>query len=147
MGAGDLRRRWGVPAPFWPTSAREGAAKGEWCSQTSRAGTIDLLVSLDYDVRSRALALGRVADILAARGQLDDALRIYQEELPVLERLGDTRSLVVGRSNQAVALLYRGEKGDREEAARLLRLALEAATVMQIPEAATIRSIRLKYHL
>ncbi len=99
------------------------------------------------DIRSRALALGRVADILAAQGQLDEALRIYQEELPVLERLGDTRSLIVGRSNQAVALLYRDENGDREEAARLLRLALAAATVMQIPEVANIRAIQFKYHL
>jgi hypothetical protein len=39
-----------------------------------------------------AEAQGRIADILQARGQLDEALRIRQEEeLPVYERLGDVR--------------------------------------------------------
>jgi Ca2+-binding EF-hand superfamily protein len=37
--------------------------------------------------------MGQIADILQARGKLDDALRIrQQEELPVYESLGDLRS-------------------------------------------------------
>ncbi|MBF0125920.1 MAG: hypothetical protein HQM02_01800 [Magnetococcales bacterium] len=40
--------------------------------------------------------MGRIADSLQARGQLDEALRIYQEEsLPVLERLGDILALAI----------------------------------------------------
>ena len=42
--------------------------------------------------RGVAMAEGLVADVLQARGQLDEALRIRQEEeLPVYERLGDVR--------------------------------------------------------
>ena len=37
--------------------------------------------------------MGKIADILQARGETDEALRIRQEEeLPVYERLGDVRS-------------------------------------------------------
>ena len=44
------------------------------------------------DVRERAVTLGKIADILQARGELDEALRIRrEEELPVYERLGDVR--------------------------------------------------------
>jgi phosphopentomutase len=40
------------------------------------------------DVRSKAVTMGKIADILQARGQLDEALRIRQEEeLPVLNAL------------------------------------------------------------
>ncbi|MFD2233224.1 CHAT domain-containing protein, partial [Phaeospirillum tilakii] len=45
------------------------------------------------DVRSRAVTMGKIADILQARGELDAALKIRQEEeLPVYDRLGDVRS-------------------------------------------------------
>jgi phosphopentomutase len=44
------------------------------------------------DGREKALTMGKIADVLQARGQLDEALRIRQEEeLPVYERLGDVR--------------------------------------------------------
>ena len=49
------------------------------------------------DIRSRAVILGPIADALAWRGELDEALRIYREEvLPVYERLGDVRSRAGG---------------------------------------------------
>ena len=42
------------------------------------------------DARGAAIAGGEIADILYARGELDEALRIRrEEELPVFERLGD----------------------------------------------------------
>jgi hypothetical protein len=50
--------------------------------------------------RDAALASGLIADILQARGQLDEALKIRNEEqLPVYERLGDVhaRALTMGR--------------------------------------------------
>ena len=44
-------------------------------------------------VRDWAVTMGKIADILQARGELDEALRIRrEEELPVYERLGDVRS-------------------------------------------------------
>lgn len=92
--------------------------------------------------REVALARGLRADILQARGQLDEALQIRQEqELPVYEKLGATRDLLVGRANLAINYLMRGKPGDRTEAVRLLRLALEAARKMQIPEAEQIVGI------
>jgi hypothetical protein len=45
------------------------------------------------DVRERAVTMGKIADILFSRGDLDEALRIRrEEELPVYDRLGDVRS-------------------------------------------------------
>ncbi len=42
-----------------------------------------------------ALAMGRIADILQARGEWDEALRIRREEqMPVYEWLGNVYSLI-----------------------------------------------------
>ena len=58
-------------------------------------------------------------------GELDEALRIRREEqLPVYEKLGDVRSLLVGRANLAIGCLQRGQQNDREQANALLCLAL-----------------------
>jgi tetratricopeptide (TPR) repeat protein len=71
------------------------------------------------DVQSRAVTLGKVADILAARGDLDEALRIRrEEELPVYERLGDVRSRAVTLGQVADILAARG---DLDEALRIRR--------------------------
>lgn len=88
---------------------------------------------------------GQVGDILQARGQLDEALRIRKEEqLPVFERLGDIRSLLVGRANLARTLLQRGRDGDRLEAADLLQRALRSAEDLRLPDAEQIRTIMKK---
>ena len=97
-----------------------------------------------YDVRERAVTMGKIADILQARGQLDEALKIRnEEELLVYERLGDVRALLVGRANLAIALLTRGRAEDRDEARRLLHLALELdeARRLKLPEAQNIEQI------
>ena len=89
-----------------------------------------------------ATAMGYVADILQHRGETDEALRIRREEqLPVYERMGLARDLAIGRANLALMLIQRGESGDREEAARLLKLALEATQSMGLPEAEPIRDL------
>jgi hypothetical protein len=86
--------------------------------------------------------MGKIADILEARGQLDEALKIRtDEELPVYERLGDVRSLLVGRANLAIGLLQRGAAGDLGEARRLLGLALGDAHRLRLPEAQQIEQI------
>ena len=61
------------------------------------------------DVRAKAVTMGKIADILQARGQLDEALRIRtEEELPVYERLGDVRSKAVTMGKIADILQARG---------------------------------------
>ena len=60
--------------------------------------------------REAALAAGCRADILEARGELDEALRIRQEEeLPVYAKLGDVRSRAVTMGKIADILQARGE--------------------------------------
>ena len=72
----------------------------------------------------------------------EKALRIRREEqLPVHERLGNVRSLLVARTNLALTLLARNQPGDALEARRLLDLALDAARRLRIPEAAQIEEI------
>jgi hypothetical protein len=94
------------------------------------------------DVRSVAVTKWNIATILEARDDLDGALRILQEEvLPVFERLGDVHGLLMGRSYLALSLLRRGGQGDRNEAGRLMRLALDGAQRLQLPEAQQIRQI------
>lgn len=71
------------------------------------------------DVREKAVTMGKIADILQARGELDEALRIRrQDQLPVFERLGDVRSKVVTMGKIADILQARGEL---DEALRIRR--------------------------
>jgi hypothetical protein len=93
-------------------------------------------------VRSAAVTRGQIADILQARGQLDEALRIRTEEqLPVYERLGDVRGLLVCRAMIALALLSRGRADERAQANTLLCLALAAAQRLRLSEASQIEQI------
>jgi tetratricopeptide (TPR) repeat protein len=65
------------------------------------------------DERSRAIAMGRIADILASRGQLDQALKIHrEEELAVYERLLDTRERAVTMGKIAEILWVRGQRDE-----------------------------------
>jgi tetratricopeptide (TPR) repeat protein len=62
---------------------------------------------------------GKIADILQARGQLDQALAIREnDELPVYERLGDVREAAVTRTK--IADIYAGQ-GKLDEAKRIWR--------------------------
>lgn len=75
-------------------------------------------------------------------GELEEALRIRrEEELPVYERLGDVRELLVGRVNMAILLLRSDNDEARLEAAGLLRSALTDARRLGIPEADRIARI------
>ena len=89
--------------------------------------------------------MGNIAEILHARGQLDEALRIRQEEqLPVFERLGDMRSLLVCQTNLAQLYAKRGYEVDRPKIDKLLRDAHAAAEELQLPQAAQIAGIYKK---
>ncbi|WP_026154922.1 tetratricopeptide repeat protein [Thiolinea disciformis] len=60
--------------------------------------------------RERALSYGVYADILQARGQLDEVLRIRTtEELPVYEQLGEVRSIAITKGQIADILQARGQ--------------------------------------
>ena len=71
-------------------------------------------------MRSRAVTLGKIADILQARGQLDEALAhlASEEELPVFERLGDVRARALTLGQMADILQARGQL---DEALRIHR--------------------------
>ena len=61
-------------------------------------------------VHSEAVTQGQIADILQSRGDLDEALRIRQEqELPVYRKLGDVRSEAMTQGKIADILFRRGE--------------------------------------
>ncbi len=93
-------------------------------------------------MHATAVAKGRIAGIMRARGDLDASLRIRrEEELPTYERLGDVRFLLFARWNLASTLLSRGRGGDREEARGLLIMALEEARRLQLPEAGQIEQL------
>lgn len=103
-----------------------------------------ILYQSQKDEMNTAETSGRIADIHQARGELDEALRIRrEEELPVFERLGDVRSLLVGRANLAL-LCLKFDPPRRAEANQLLCQALTAAKRMNIPEAGQIRMILIE---
>ncbi len=78
---------------------------------------------------------------------MDAALRIRQEEqLPVYERLGDVRNLLITQAKIAIILLQQ-QPPDQQQAAHLLSLAWQAAQRLRIPEAAQILDIMRDYAL
>jgi tetratricopeptide (TPR) repeat protein len=71
------------------------------------------------DERALAMTKGRIADILARRGETEEALRIRRkEEMPVYKRLGGVRSIAVTMGKIADILSRRGET---DEALRIRR--------------------------
>ena len=71
------------------------------------------------DETNKAETMGKIADILQERGELDEALRIRrEEELPVYERLGDVRSRAVAMGR--IADIYEA-RGELDEALRIRR--------------------------
>ena len=65
--------------------------------------------------RDAAIASGKIADILMARGRLDEAEAIRrEEELPVFERLGDIREKAVTLGKIADILMARGRLDEAE---------------------------------
>ena len=89
------------------------------------------------DVRSRAVTLGKMADVYQARGDLDEALRIRRdEELPVYEKLGDVRSRAM---TQAMLGQIWMQKGDIAACIPLWRSAHEQLFRMKLPEAKIVQ--------
>ena len=99
------------------------------CNVAEKAGQVDRAMAVAQEKavldrergeeRGVALAMGKVADILRARWELDEALRIRREEqLPVYKKLGDVRSWAVTMGKMADILQDRGEL---DEALRIRR--------------------------
>ena len=92
---------------------------GEWdaCLELVRGSILPHLGAGADIWRAKAWAL--LADILQARGELDEALRIRrEEELPVFERLGDVRSKAVTMGK--IADIHQA-RGEFDEALRIRR--------------------------
>ena len=84
--------------------------------------------------------MGQIADVLQARGDWDEALRIRREEvLPVYEALGDKRELLVAQTKLAGLLQTLNPQQHAAEIRQLLTTALYSAIALQIPEQETIR--------
>jgi hypothetical protein len=77
--------------------------------------------------------MGQVADILQARGELDEAVRIDREHvLPILERHGG-RDLLVALANLGSRLIKRGGAEDLVEARSHVERAAAMARAMRVP--------------
>ena len=86
--------------------------------------------------------MGKIADIIEARGELDEALRIRQdEELPVYLRLKTARDALWCKKEIGLSLLKRNNPDDRSQAAEYLQQALATAQQLRLPEAETIAQI------
>jgi ATP/maltotriose-dependent transcriptional regulator MalT len=59
--------------------------------------------------RDRAIRLGDIARLLAARGEVDQALNLQQESLAILEALGDKHEQAITLCNIARLLVAKGE--------------------------------------
>ena len=77
---------------------------------------------------------GRQADVAGAR-RIGRGAADREEELPVYERLGDMRSLLICRANIGMNYLARGSAGDRHNALQLLNMAFQDAQRLKLPEA------------
>ena len=98
------------------------------------------------DLDQIAITQGKIADILEARGHLDEALRIRrEEELPVYERLGNARELAVTQVKIAMHLLRHSDQ--RGEAETLLRQAHNAFSTMGLPEADHVAGLMHRHNM
>ena len=78
--------------------------------------------------------MGQSADFLAARAQLNEALRIRREEsLPVYQKLGARRDILICEWWIATYLQKRNSTGDLAEARRHAQKAYQAAVEMKLP--------------
>lgn len=83
---------------------------GEFETVLEAATAMEQLARQEGNELHRALARGRIANVLVARGESDEALRIYREQaLPVYEQLGEERERANTLGKIADVLAARGE--------------------------------------
>ena len=61
------------------------------------------------DKRERAITLGDIARLLSDKGEVDQALKLHQQELAIYEVLGDKRSRAATLGDIARLLSAKGE--------------------------------------
>ena len=90
-------------------AAQAHESLGQWDDATACAQDAAALFEGLDNRHMLAQAKGQIADILQARGKLDEALAIRQnDQLPVYEQLGDIRSAAVTKGKIADILQARG---------------------------------------
>lgn len=120
LGAGLRLRRAGVAARevLWAV-CHLAERVGDLDTVCDTATEMERLARSAGDDRDRALALGKIADVLVVRGDPDQALRICREEVsPVFHRLGDLREHAITLGKIAHVLAVQGKLDD---ALRILR--------------------------
>ena len=91
-------------------AARAYERLGRWEDATACVKDASALFERLDNLRMLAQAKGQIADILQARGKLDEALAIRQnDELPVYEQLGDIRESAMTKGKIADILQARGK--------------------------------------
>lgn len=80
------------------------------------------------DVREKAITQGRIADVMFAQGQLDDAMALQAERLPVVTELGDDEGIAHVLFSMANIRLARGE----HESGNLQQIYEELAEAFQL---------------
>ena len=108
----------GLTLESYDTLARAQLATEHAVATIAREGPDDALATLSQaaalfaeagDVRSRAVTMGKIADILGQRGETDEALRIRREErLPAAVSTQDVDSIAHIRFSCAMLRIGRG---------------------------------------
>ncbi len=93
--------------------------------------------------RERATLLGDIARLLAAKGELDEALKLYRESLAAFEPLGDKRELAMTLGDIARLLVAKGEVDEalelhRERRAIFQSLGKKRARAIRLGDAARL---------
>jgi tetratricopeptide (TPR) repeat protein len=92
------------------------------------------------DFISIAICNGKIAAIYEQKKEYEIAIFIRRtKEIPVYEKYPNSRLLVVGRVNLAIALFFRGRDEDRTEVKLLLQQSLTDAERLRLTEAQKIR--------
>jgi tetratricopeptide (TPR) repeat protein len=106
-------------AHLWLEASRAHRRLGEMNLAMTEADKAKQLFQHSKDALNASFASGQIADILQARGQLDEALRIrVEEQMPVYEKLGEVRSIAITKGKIADILQARGQL---DEALRIRR--------------------------
>ncbi|WP_374246836.1 hypothetical protein [Zoogloea sp.] len=80
------------------------------------------------DTREKAITQGRIADVLFAQGQLDEAMALQAERLPAVTEMGDDEGLAHVLFSMAHIRLARGE----HESGNLQQIYEELAQAFQL---------------
>lgn len=97
-------------AELWGEYAEMLATEGDMATAEQWLRRAEWVFQQHDEIRSLAVTMGRIADILFQQGKSDEAMRIRQhEELPVFEKLGDIRERAITMGKIADILTQQGK--------------------------------------